>query len=247
MNDQVSTPPVPPLMNDDAARSPTGEILDQSTPSTTLTPPAAEPTPPTNDTPPTPPAVDPTKPVDPAKPAAPATGAPETYAAFKAPDNYTLDEKLIAEATPLFKEMNLSQVDAQRLVDFHAKALIDAAKAPAADYAATRAEWQAKTLADPDIKAYSLDGKTGLDAVKIDIGRALAALGDTALETDFRRAMDTTGAGDNPAFVKAFWRLSQKVGEGKHVSGSGPSTAGQRAPGTTDRPPPARALYPNNP
>jgi len=124
--------------------------------------------------------------------------------------------------------------------------MIDAAKAPADDYAATRAAWQAEVLADTDIKTYALDGKTGLDAVKIDIGRALSALGDTTLEASFRQAMNITGAGDHPAFVKAFWRLAQKVGEGKHVSGAGPSSAGQRAPGATDRPSPARALYPNN-
>src|SRR5882724_10826970 len=100
MNDQASPPSVPPLMNDDAARTPTGEILDQSTPPI---PPPTEPTPPINeDLAAKPPATE-AKPSDLAKPP---PGAPETYAAFKAPDNYTLSEKLVAEAIPLFKELN---------------------------------------------------------------------------------------------------------------------------------------------
>ena len=64
---------------------------------------------------------------------------------------------------------------------------------------------------------------------------------------EFSGAMDLTGAGDHPAFVKALWKLSAYITEGSHVAGSGPSAHGQTAPGAATRPSAAKALYPNNP
>src|SRR5579863_3544340 len=113
-------------MNDEAARSPTGEILDQATtPATTETKPSGDQTQTTEtqskpDTTTEPAkdgstvltAKDKTEP----KPSA----APDKYTDFKAPDGYTLDPATIEAATPIFKELGLSQDAAQKLVDFHA-------------------------------------------------------------------------------------------------------------------------------
>jgi hypothetical protein len=159
----------------------------------------------------------------------------------------TLSKETLEAATPIFKELGLSQEAAQRLVSFHAdqlKAALPTAQESA--YTEMRKDWAAKTLADSDISSYALDGKTGIDAVKVDIGRALGTL-DPALRADFQAAMDLTGAGDHPAFVKAMWRLSQAISEGRPVTGKGPSPEGQRAPGSSARPSPAKSLYPNNP
>lgn len=236
-----AAPTPPPLPNDAAARSPTGEILE---PSQIPTPPPAKApdgTPAPTSTSPDPAA----KPADGKDPAKPAAGAPETYADFTAPEGYTLDKAAIDAATPIFKELGLSQEAAQKLVAFHASQMIEAAKAPQATYEATRTEWQTKVKSDPELTAAVSGGKTGLEAVKLDIGRALNALGDAGLAAEFKAAMDLTGAGDHPAFVKTLWKLSSFITEGKPVQGTGPSPHGQRAPGTTDRPSPAQALYPN--
>jgi hypothetical protein len=233
-------PTPPPLPNDAAARSLTGEILEPSQikPAEPKTPPSGDP--PSSTTPEPKPGE---KPED--KP--PTQGAPETYAQFKLPDGLTLDSKQTEAATAIFKELNLTQDAAQRLVDFHAQQLIDAAKAPENTYTQTREKWVSEVKADAEIRGAVSGDKTGLDAVKLDIGRALNSLGDPKLVANFREAMDVTGAGDNPAFIKAFWKLSQHVTEGKHVTGSNPSPHGQRAPGATDRPEAAKALYPNLP
>ena len=176
-------------------------------------------------------------------------GPPEAYAAFTAPDGYTIDAKTIEAATPIFKEMGLTQANAQKLVDFHTQQMIAAAKAPESEYEATRADWVAKAKADPDM-AKAVDpksGKTGLEAVKIEMSRALSAIGDEALVADFKAAMNTTGVGDNPAFIKTFWKMASFVTEGKHVSGAGPSVHGQVAPGASSVPSAAKAMYPNLP
>lgn len=225
-----------PQMNDEAARSPTGEILDQATPPT-------PPPPKDGETPPTP--SEPSKEGE--APKTPAQGAPETYAEFTLPEGLALSKETLEAATPIFKELGLSQEAAQKLVSFHAdqlKAALPSVQESA--YTEMRKDWAAKTLADKDISGYTLDGKTGIDAVKIDIGRALGTL-DPTLKAEFQAAMDLTGAGDHPAFVKAMWRLSQAVSEGRPVTGKGPSPLGQKAPGDNQRPSPAKSLYPNLP
>lgn len=174
------------------------------------------------------------------------TPVPEKYSDFKLPDGYTLSPEVVEKVTPVLKELGLDQAGAQKLVDFHVAQMIDAAKAPAATYEQTRADWQSKVLADPEIKSYARDGKTGIDAVKIDLGRAMTVLGPE-LAKDFKAAMDLTGAGDNPAFVKGFWKLAQSVIEGKPVGGKNPSPLGQTDPSKPTKPTPAQSMYPGLP
>ena len=241
----VTTQEPTPLPNDAAARSPTGEILDvrpEPTTTTTTTPEASttEKPEPTTEAKPADakaPATDATKPAE-------ATGAPEKYADFAAPDGYTIDTKLVEAAAPIFKELNLTQEQAQKLISLQAQTMIDAAKAPQAAYEAMRLEWRNTVAADAEIKSYATDGRTGPDAVKVDIGKALATL-PPQLANEFKQAMDVTGAGDHPAFVKAIWKLSQSVIEGKPVSGSGPSKFGQADTSRPEKPSPAAAMYPN--
>ena len=237
MNDQVS-------MNDVAARSPTGEILDQSlattppAPSETLTP-SSTPTPDAPQ-PPADPAKTPDAPVPPAKTDAP--GVPDKYE-FKAPDNYTLDPAAYEAAIPVFKELGLTNDQAQKLIDIQVARELALAKAPEAAVTAMRTDWQTKVKADPDMVKATSGGKTGMDAVMLDIARAKNAL-PADLRAEFSEAMNLTGAGDHPAVVKALWKLAQYVTEGSHVAGKGPSAEGQQKPGTNTRPTAAEAMYP---
>jgi hypothetical protein len=234
----LTPPPQTPLPNDQAARSPTGEILEPSQIATKPAVKAGDPPVQTSTS-----TVPELKPAD-AKPSA-TTGAPEAYTDFTAPEGYTLDKAAIDAFTPIAKELGLSQEQAQKLVGFHTAQMIEAAKAPAATYEATRTAWQAQVRADPDLAKAVNGDKTGLDAVKLDIGRALTAIGDPVLAGEFKSAMDLTGAGDHPAFVKTLWKLAQFATEGKHVTGTNPSPHGQQAPGTQAKPTPAAAMYPN--
>ncbi len=230
-----------PLMNDDAARSTTGEILDQSQTSTTgatSTETSSQSTSPDKATQSADGTTTQTTEVKPeAKTEAKPEGAPAAYTDFKAPDGYTLSPDTIAAATPIFKELGLNQDQAQKLVDFHAKAMVDAAKAPNEAYTALRTDWQTKTKSDYPGPA--------LETAKTEIGRMLTAL-PADVTSAFREAMDLTGAGDHPAVFKALHKLAAFVTEGKHVSGAGPSSAGQKAPGSAP-PTAAAALYPNLP
>lgn len=168
-----------------------------------------------------------------------ASGAPEKYEAFKLPEGVTLDPKVNEEATALFKANGLSQAQAQSLIDFHVAKAQAAAQRPYDAYAEMRQGWQTEVKADKEIGGI-------LPQVKETVSRALDSLGDPKLATDFRAAMDLTGAGDHPAFIKAFYKLAQRVTEGTAVRGAGPAAVGQRSPNAGPISA-AKALYPNNP
>lgn len=213
-----------PLANSPEARTTDGTLRDVNAPtstqeSTTKTDPATTTS---------------TQNPPPAKPDAPA-GAPEKYE-FKAPEGYTLSDAIVNEAAPIFKELNLTQEQAQKLVDFHSKQMLDAAKAPQTAYETTRQQWKDET-------------KTMLgdkyDATHADFGRFLSTL-DAKDKAAFSEAMDITGAGDHPAFIKVLHPLIQRAIEGKAVTPGGPSPHGQAAPGTPNKSL-AQSMYPNLP
>jgi hypothetical protein len=149
-----------------------------------------------------------------------------------------MDGQVNTDAKAMFKAMNLTQEQAQQLVDFYTKHTTEAANAPYNTWNEMQETWVKEVKADPQIGHR-------LNEVKTTISRAIDGLGDPKLARDFREAMDYTGAGNNPAFIKAFYKLSQMVTEGQHVSGNGPSPQGQ---GNQGRPASAaRAMYPNLP
>lgn len=223
-------PDSPPLPNDPAARTPDGTIIDQSstqptaTPTPTTTPPAtSSPEPSTRDpaTTPEPPAV------------------PESYT-FKAPEGATVDQTLVDAATPIFKELGLTQAQADKLVDlYNSRAQSDVGRAIEAIKQMGK-EWETKTLADPDIGP-------NLDKVKTTIAQSLDIALTPTERKDFADAMNQTMVGNHPAFVKAFYKLAQKIAPGTHVNGAGPSEAGQNPKGATSRPSLASSLWPSLP
>lgn len=171
--------------------------------------------------------------------------APEKYEDFKLPEGVELKGDQLTAATTLFKEMGLPQAEAQKLVDFHVAQMKAAAEGPANALRDMRADWQAKTHADPDIAKVVVDGKTGLDAVKINIAKLYSAIGNETMVNSFKEVMNLTGVGDHPAFINVLNKLAGFVTEGKHVTGSQPSLHGQSPGGK--QPSAAQALYPNLP
>jgi len=171
------------------------------------------------------------------------TGAPEKYEDFKAPDGWAdkgweLDKEILTEASPLFKELNLSQDQAQKLVDFYAQTSAKASEASANSVIQQNEEWVKAVKADPEIGPR-------LATVKATVSKAIDSLGPE-LGSAFREAMDYTGVGNHPAFIKAFYKLAQRLTEGSHVAGKGPSEHGQTNPARAPKSA-ASALYPNLP
>ena len=194
-------------MNSPEARTSTGELIDQS----------AAP--------------------KPEAPATPVEGAPETYADFTVPEGSTVSKEVIGEATPIFKELRLSQESAQKLVDFYNKQAEGWQKAAIDQFNKTREGWLSEIKADKDI------GQR-LPAVIENIGKAKELLGPE-LKNQFNEMMNLTGIGDNPVFVKVLDKFATILNEPKHVAGTNPSQLGQSKDGTVTRPSLAAAMYPN--
>jgi len=213
METQTNPTTNPPLANDPASRTETGEIIDRS-----AAPPANEP---------------------PAESKPESAGAPEAYTDFTVPEGHTLDTAAIESATPIFRELGLSQDQAQRLVSFYSEQIGKINSENEGFMETMRTQWREELKADKDI-----GGK--LDAVKVDISRALDRL-PTEVRDNFKSAMDLTGAGDHPAIIKAMYSLASLIGEGTHVSGKGPSVEGQSKTGVATRPSAAQSMYPNLP
>lgn len=166
-----------------------------------------------------------------------AAGAPEKYEPFKVPDGFTLDEAVATEAGTLFKELGLTQAAGQKLVDFYTAKTQEAFDAPINHWLDQQEAWQKEIKEDKDI-----GGK--LPEVKSTIRKFVDSVGDQAMADAFREAMDYTGAGNNPAFIKLFYKLASKFTEGTHVGGDKPTSESQKSP-TAPGGPGAQAMYPN--
>jgi len=161
------------------------------------------------------------------KPPAAEAGAPEGgYADFKLPEGIELDKEMLDEAKTLMgKELNLSQDKAQKLVDFHVKAMQEVAEAPYQLWADTQRGWQEEVNKDPEI------GGSNLPKVKTAISKLFDEYGDPGV----REALSFTGAGNNPAIIKTFYKIAKALTEGQFIGGDGGAAAQRSA---------AQILYP---
>ena len=171
-----------------------------------------------------------------------AKGPPEKYSDYTVPEGFTLDADVKSEADAVFKELGLTQEQAQKLVDFQVKHTTDAANQPYNAYQKVVSDWGKESADHPDLRGKIGPGKE----ISVRISKMLDGLGDPQLAQDFRAHMDLTGAGNYHAFIRVLDKVSQLLGEGTHVAGSGPSRAGQVAPGAGTRSA-AQDIYPNLP
>ncbi len=172
----------------------------------------------------------------------PAKGAPEKYEEYKVPEGYSLDPEVKTQADSIFKGLGLNQEQAQSLVDFYTKQTSDAFQAPFKAYQEMTDSWRQESENHPDLSGKLGPGKE----VSVRIAKALDGLGDPKLASDFRAQMDLTGAGNHHAFIRVLDRFAQRLTEGTHVAGRGPSQAGQSRPGEAP-PGAAAAMWPNLP
>lgn len=150
--------------------------------------------------------------------------APEAYEAFTLPEGVTLNGERLVATHALFKDANLSQAQAQQLVDGFVK--FRGEDAPALDamleqrHAAIVEEWREQSKAE-------FAGK--FDDLKKD-ARAGAAHMEKA-QPGTLAAFDTLGWGNHPRALAAFAEIGRLIG-GSSMQGLGGETAGDAAPKT---------------
>lgn len=152
----------------------------------------------------------------------PAAVVPETYEL--ALEGVTLDPVLIDEATPIFKELGLTNDQANALLPLAPKLMEKAQEATMQSLieagAQQRQTWLEAFKADPDIGGAKMEETTHLAA------KGLDAIGFVEGHP-FRKALTESGFGNHPDMIRMARRLGELVSEdGDFVrSGAGSSTA----------------------
>lgn len=166
-----------------------------------------------------------------AEAAAPEARAPEapTYGEFKLPDGASVDGEQLEQATALFKEAGLPHEQAQKFIDLALSREQAAATRGVQAFVDLQTKWVSEIKADPEI------GGTRFEASMASASRAIDRLGVPGL----KEALNLTGAGNNPAIVKAFVRLGQMVSEDRFMPGRNAAPAASRSP--------AETIYDGNP
>lgn len=183
------------------------------------TPPAAAPAAPAPGTPP-PPAAPPAAapPATPPPPAAPpaaevqtsqdakAAGEPPSYSDFKVPEGMTLDKAMVDQFTPIAKELNLNQDQAQKVVDLYAAAM----KGQQDAWNKTLQGWLDQTKADKEIGGQNLESTL----------RLANGVLDKFGSKELREAGEKFGFSHNPDFVRFLSKIGKAMGEDTLVTGS---------------------------
>ena len=125
-------------------------------------------------------------------------GAPESYSDFEMPEGFDVDSAALEAATPIFKELNLDQGQAQKLVSVYAEMAGKQAEAMAESHAAQVETWTAETH-----KAMSQE----------DIGVAIAGLKRFDTDGEVANVLNSTGLGSHPAVVAFFKRVGESTSE----------------------------------
>lgn len=167
--------------------------------------------------------------------------APEKYDLKSADEKLPLDSKLVDAVTPIFKELNLSNEGAQKLVDFWNQQTTALAEAQVERFNKVTEGWAKEVVADKDLG----DGKEGFNTeTKTAVDAFLKSLPN---EAAVRKLMDETGLGNHPDLARAFKAAGAKLKEGTPAKGSGPAATGQKSPDSNAGKTPAQRMYPDLP
>ncbi|EMH8424384.1 peptidase [Klebsiella pneumoniae] len=142
-------------------------------------------------------------------------GAPEKYE-FQAGEGVELDAEALKDFEPVARELNLTNEQAQKLVDAYPKILAGVQQRQADAWQAQTEEWAATVKADKEIGGDKLTANLGVAQ------RALDTFGTPAL----KEYLNGTGLGNHPELVKAFVKVGKAMSEDGVVTGK---ESGQRS------------------
>ena len=128
-------------------------------------------------------------------------GAPDEYTDFTMPEGMDIDKDALAEFAPVAKDLNLTQDQAQKLVDIQAKAVQDSVKAQQEAWAETKKTWEAEVKSDKEIGGDNFDKK---------VASAKLAL-DKIGTPELRDLLNATGIGSNVELIRAFSKVGDMI------------------------------------
>lgn len=142
-------------------------------------------------------------------------GAPEKYE-FTAAEGVELDTEAMKDFEPVARDLNLTNEQAQKLVDAYPKILAGVQQRQADAWQAQTEQWATDVKADKDI---------GGDKLTANLSAAQRAL-DQFGTPELKEYLNTTGLGNHPDLVKTFVKIGKAMSEDGMVDGS---NQGQRS------------------
>lgn len=130
-------------------------------------------------------------------------GAPEKYE-FNLPEGIVLDEAINTEFKGLAKELNLSQENAQKLLDLEFKHLQNQTKAAAESWTKTTNDWAEQTKKDLG---------TGYQEELKYAAKFIDRIAGPELGKEVRKLLDDTKMGNHPALAKLFIAAGKAISE----------------------------------
>tara|TARA_R110000744_G_scaffold23133_1_gene58788 strand:- start:3132 stop:3773 length:642 start_codon:yes stop_codon:yes gene_type:complete len=140
-------------------------------------------------------------------------GAPENYEAFTLPDGFDLDDEMSTQFSEVAKELNLSQDQAQKLVDLQTAAATTAGIKSTEAWSDLKSTWQTEAKSDKEFGGKAFDENIGTAKL------ALEKYGSDELNS----AIELTGMGNHPEFIRLLYKVGLTLKEDKlMVEGGGP-------------------------
>ncbi|WP_154058962.1 peptidase, partial [Pseudescherichia vulneris] len=146
-------------------------------------------------------------------------GAPEKYE-FKTTEGQELDTAALEQFEPIARELNLTNEQAQKMVDLYGTQILPMVQKQQAEaWQKTTEQWAADVKADKEI---------GGDKLTANIGVAQRAL-ETFGTPDLKEYLNASGLGNHPELIKVFVKVGKAMSEDGMVTGkeSGQRTAAE--------------------
>ncbi len=138
-------------------------------------------------------------------------GAPETYSDYTLPEGMTHDADAVAEANVIFKELGLTQDQAQKLINLEVQAREKETIASQNAWTETVEGWKKASTNDKEFGGGALD--ENLTVAK----EAVHAYGNDA----FKEMLEITGITNHPEMIRFLVKAGKAVAEDKIIQGSG--------------------------
>jgi hypothetical protein len=140
----------------------------------------------------------------------PKAAVPETYELTPPEGFEKLDSEAVAAATPVFKELNLTNEQANKLMpvagEFAKKIIAERDQQLLGEVAATRKNWLEEAKADPEVGGANWD--TSLEAA----AKALDHLGFPK-GSPLRNYLNESGAGNHVEMIRLMAKVGKAIGE----------------------------------
>lgn len=148
-------------------------------------------------------------------------GAPEAYADFTVQEGFELDAEVMGEFQAVARELNLTQEQAQGLVNLQNQlmAKLDSGRSEYLEQVLTeqRNRWADEVKNDPEL------GGANFEKTREVCGKAMQAFGSD----DLRILLNESGIGNNPAIVKMFHQIGTALQEDRLVMPGVDSRSGE--------------------